>query len=318
MRLLRLFVCLTLTLAAGLAAAQKLDGTLKIVVGYSPGGGIDRAARLVGDALRDRLGVNVVVENKPGAGGRVAAMSLKGAPTSENVLMIGNPTVNVLSALAFKDLGYDPEKDFAAVSHVASYGYGVAVGPLVPVKDIAALVAWLKANPKQASFGVPATGGLPHLIALKLADGAKVEAQVIGYRGSAPLALDVVGGQLPVGVDTLESLTAQHEGGKLRILATGGARRSPELKDVPTLREQGFDIVAEGWYAFFASAAMPPEKVALLGRVIAQIMTTPEMQAKFHATAMEPVVATPEQTARMVAAFRAKWEPVFRAAKLEQ
>jgi tripartite-type tricarboxylate transporter receptor subunit TctC len=318
MRPLRLLACLTLTLVAGLAAAEQLDGPLKIVVGYPAGGGADRAARLVGEALRDKLGVNVIVENRIGAGGRVAALSVKAAPASENVLMLGNPTVNVLAALAYPDLGYDPQTDFVAVSQVASYGYGVAVGPLAPVKDIGGLVAWLKADPKQASFGVPATGGPPHLIALRLAEVAAVAGQVIGYRGSAPLVMDVGGGQLPVGIDTLESLAAQHDGGKLRLLATAGLRRSPELYDVPTLREQGFDIVAEGWYAFFAASSMPRDKMARLGQAIAQVMATPEMQAKFRATAMEPVVATPEQTAQTVAAFRAKWEPVYRAAKLEQ
>jgi tripartite-type tricarboxylate transporter receptor subunit TctC len=201
---------------------------------------------------------------------------------------------------------------------VSSYEFGVAVGPAVPAKDVAQLIGWLKANPKQANFGVPATGSLPHFFALMLADAAKVEAQVIGYRGSAPLTMDLIGGQVPVAIDTLDTLLPQHEAGKLRILAIGGARRAPEAMDVPTLREQGVDLVADGWNAFFAPAAMPPERVALLGRTIAEIMATPEMQAKFRAASMDPVVAGPAETARMLAAFRAKWEPVIRAAKLEQ
>lgn len=302
----------------GTSQAQKIEGPLKIIVGYSPGGASDRAARLVGDALRDKLGVTVVVENKTGAGGRIAAQSFKTTPASENALMIGNPAINVVAPIVYKEAGYDPHKDFVPVAHVTNYDFGVAVGPNHPAKTMAELMSWLKANPQQANFGVPATGSLPHFFALMLADTAKVSAQVVGYRGSAPLITDVIGGQVPVGVDTLDSLAPQHAGGKLRMLAVSGDKRNADAKDVPTLREQGIDLAADGWNAFFAPASMPADRVKLLGNAIRELMADPQMQAKFRAANMEPVVAGPDETAKMLAAFRAKWEPVVKKSGLQQ
>ena len=316
-QLARVFVVACAALLGATAQAQKLE-TIKIIVGYAPGGASDRAARLVADALREKLGATVIVENKAGAGGRVAAQSFRSTPATEAALMIGNPAVNVVAPLAFKNVGYDPQTDFVPVAQVSRYEFGVAVGPAVPVREVNHLLAWLRANPEQANFGVPATGSLPHYFALMLADAAKVKPQVIGYRGSAPLLNDLLGGQVPVAVDTLDTLLPQHAGGKLRILAIGGATRAPELPNVPTLKEAGLDVVADGWNVFFAPASMPAARVRQLGSAIEAIMKTKEMQQKFRDANMDPVAAGPEATAKMIAAFRAKWEPVVKAAGIQQ
>ena len=316
-QLARVFVVACAALLGASAQAQKLE-TIKIIVGYAPGGASDRAARLVADALREKLGATVIVENKAGAGGRVAAQSFRSTPATEATLMIGNPAVNVVAPLAFKNVGYDPQTDFVPVAQVSRYEFGVAVGPAVPVREVNHLLAWLRANPEQANFGVPATGSLPHYFALMLADAAKVKPQVIGYRGSAPLLTDLIGGQVPVAVDTLDTLLPQHAGGKLRILAIGGATRAPELPNVPTLKEAGLDVVADGWNVFFAPASMPAARVRQLGSAIEAIMKTKEMQQKFRDANMDPVAAGPDATAKMIAAFRAKWEPVVKAAGIQQ
>ena len=328
-QLARVFVVACAALLGATAQAQKLE-TIKIIVGYAPGGASDRAARLVADALREKLGATVIVENKAGAGGRVAAQSFRSTPATEAALMIGNPAVNVVAPLAFKNVGYDPQTDFVPVAQVSRYEFGVAVGPAVPVREVNHLLAWLRANPEQANFGVPATGSLPHYFALMLADAAKVKPQVIevygdgsrawadNYRGSAPLLNDLLGGQVPVAVDTLDTLLPQHAGGKLRILAIGGAKRAPELPNVPTLKEAGLDVVADGWNVFFAPASMPAARVRQLGSAIEAIMKTKEMQQKFRDANMDPVAAGPEATAKMIAAFRAKWEPVVKAAGIQQ
>ena len=313
----RFFTVAFAVLLSASAQAQKVE-TIKVIVGYAPGGASDRAARLVADALREKLGATVIVENKAGAGGRVAAQSFRNTPATEAALMIGNPAVNVVAPLAFKNVGYDPQTDFVPVAQVSRYEFGVAVGAAVPVREVNHLLAWLRANPEQANFGVPATGSLPHYFALMLADAAKVKPQVIGYRGSAPLLNDLLGGQVPVAVDTLDTLLPQHAGGKLRILAIGGMKRAPELPNVPTLKEAGLDVVADGWNVFFAPASMPPARVRQLGSAIEAIMKTKEMQQKFRDANMDPVAAGPEATARMIAAFRAKWEPVVKAAGIQQ
>jgi tripartite-type tricarboxylate transporter receptor subunit TctC len=232
--------------------------------------------------------------------------------------MIGNPAVNVVAPLVFKNVGYDPAIDFVPVAQVSRYEFGIAVGSAVPVREFSHLLAWLRANPEKANFGVPATGSLPHFFALMIGEAAKVKPEVVGYRGSAPLMTDLIGGQIPVAVDTLDTLLPQHEGGKIRILAIGGAQRAPELPQVPTLKESGLAVVADGWNAFFAPASMPAARVRLLGSQIEAIMKSPEMQKKFRDASMEPVAAGPEATAKMVAAFRAKWEPVVKAAGIQQ
>jgi tripartite-type tricarboxylate transporter receptor subunit TctC len=279
-------------------------------VGYAPGGSTDRVARIVGDKLQAKLGVAVVVDNKPGAGGRLAAQQMKGLAANQNQLLVGNPATMMVAPLVFKDNGYDPEKDFVPVAHVNDYEFAVAVGPAVPVRELTHLVAWLRANPNQANFGVPATGSLPHFFALMMGEKANVKAQVIGYRGSAPLVSDVVGGQVPVAIDTFETLLPQHEGGKLRILAVSGSTRDPLAPSVPTFREAGLDLVATGWNAFFAPASMPKAKVEMLAKAIHEVMQDPDTRRKFADQKMTPVVATQAQTIAMLQKYRAQWAPV--------
>lgn len=177
---------LTAALALCATLAQAQDTPLRIVVGYAPGGATDRVARIVADKLGTKLGTPVIVENKTGAGGRLSAQAVKAAPANQPTLLLANPAVMLVAPLVFPDAGYDPERDFRPVSHVNSYEFGVAVGSAVPVKELPHLMAWLKANPDKANFGVPATGSLPHFFGLMVGDAAKVRAEVVGYRGSAP------------------------------------------------------------------------------------------------------------------------------------
>lgn len=297
-------------MALGAAQAQPLDGPLRLVVGYAPGGASDRAARIVAEKLQGRLGVPVLVENKTGAGGRLAAQQVKATPAGQNVLMLGNPAVMVIAPLVFKDNGYDAERDFVPVSHVSSYEFAVAVGPAIPVRELTHLLAWLRANPGQANFGVPATGSLPHFFGLMMAQKAKVDAQVVGYRGSAPLMTDLMGGQVAVAVDTFDTVLPQHEAGKLRILAVSGDKRSPHAPRIPTFKEAGLDLVATGWNAFFAPAGMPRDKVERLARAIREVMQESDTVRKFIDAKMTPVASTPAQTEAMIRTFRAQWAPV--------
>ena len=290
--------------------AQSLDSPLHIVVGYAPGGSTDRVARIVADKLKAKLGQTVIVENKTGAGGRLAAQVVKSAAPTQNVLLLANPATMLVAPLVFKDSNYDPEKDFVPVSHVNDYEFSISVGPAVPVKELSHLIAWLRANPNKANFGVPATGSLPHFFALMVAEKANVKAQVIGYRGSAPLISDLVGGQVPVAVDTFDTQLPQHEGGKLTILAVSGAQRSPLAPSIPTFKEAGLDLVATGWNTFFAPASMPKAKVELLSKAIHDVMQDPDTQRQFKDQKMSPVVATQAQTADMLKKYRAQWAPV--------
>jgi tripartite-type tricarboxylate transporter receptor subunit TctC len=307
---IRHWIALAFAALACAAQAQALDAPLRVVVGYAPGGSSDRVARIVAEKLQGKLGVAVVVDNKTGAGGRLAAQQVKATPTAQNVIMLANPAVMTVAPLVFKDNGYDPDRDFVALSHVNNYEFAVSVGTAIPVRELTHLLAWLRANPGKANFGVPATGSLPHFFALMMGDKAKVDAQVVGYRGSAPLLTDLVGGQVAVGVDTFDTVLPQHEAGKIRILAISGDKRSPLAPGIPTFKEAGLDLVATGWNAFFAPATMPKAKVELLAQAIREVMQDADTQKKFADQKMAPVVSTQAQTQAMLKAFRAQWAPV--------
>ena len=285
---------------------------LRIIVGYPPGGATDRVARIVADKLQTKLGSPVIVENKPGAGGRLSAQFVKNAPASQPTLLIANPAVMVVAPLVFPDSGYDPEKDFQSVSEVNRYEFGVAVSSAVPVKELSHLFAWLKANPDRANFGVPATGSLPHFFALMLGETAKVPVEVVGYKGSSPLLTDLMGGQVPIAVDTFDTQIAQHEAGKIRVLAISADKRSPMAPNIPTLKELGVNLVGTGWNTLFAPQSMAPATVQRLSELVQEVMKDPDTQQKFVASKLEPVVSSAAQTDAMLKAYRQQWAPVVK------
>jgi tripartite-type tricarboxylate transporter receptor subunit TctC len=168
----------------------------------------------------------------------------------------------------------------------------------------------MRANPDKANFGVPATGSLPHFFGLMMGEKAKVNAQVIGYRGSGPLLTDLIGGQVPIAFDTFDIDLPQHQAGKIHVLAVSGAKRSAFAPDIPTFKESGLDLVATGWNVFFAPATMPREKIARLSQAIREVMQDPDTQRRFKDSLMTPVVSTQDQTVAMLKAFRAQWSPV--------
>lgn len=307
--------CLALgACAAPLAHAQApaLDGPLTLVVGYTAGGSTDRVARLVAERLGPKLGVAATVENRPGEGGRLAAKEVKRAPAGQNVLMLGNPAVMVVAPLVFKDAGYDPDKDFVPVSQVSSYDFALAVGNKLQLDRAMFLVGRLWAHPEEAVFGVPATGSLPHFFGLMVGDALSVQPQIKGYGGSAPLSADLSGGNLPIAIDTLDSLYAQHLAGKIRILAVSGKKRVSFAPAIPTFREAGMKIDADGWNTFFAPSTMPPAKVQLLAAAIREVMQDPALQKAANASYITPIVSTQAETVQMLKAFRQQWEPVVR------
>lgn len=308
-----------LALAASVAACPAvqaqppLDGALTIVVGYPPGGSSDRVARLVADWLKERIGAPVVVENKTGAGGRIAAQGLHAAGAAQNVLMLANPAVMVVAPLVYDKPGYDAQRDFKPVSLVSRYKFALAVAADSKVRDVAGLRQVLRDDPRLFSVGVPATGSLPHFFALMLGRAINQEPEIVGYRGSAPLISELIGGVLPQAIDTLDTLLPQHRAGKIRILATSGQTRDPDLPDVPTFREAGVDLAADGWNAFFAPAAMPADKAERLGRDIAAVLDEPALREAVRAAYLEPVSADAARSAEALDAYRKQWEPVVRA-----
>lgn len=306
------------TLSGAFAQTPKLDGPLTIVVGYAPGGGTDRAARLLGQAMQEKYGINVVVENKPGAGGRMAAQHFVNAGANDNVLLFANPAIVVIGPLVFKQVEYNAEADFVPVAQVTSYDFGVAVANDVPVKTAGELVTWLKAHPEKSFFGVPATGSLPHFFSLMVGDRAGAKTEVVGYKGSAPLMNAIMGGEIPVAVDSIEPLAPLHKGGKLKLIAVSGKARSPLDPDVPTLTEAGIDLAATGWNTLFAAKAMPATKVKALSEAVQTVMADPAVRKRFTDAGMDPVSSGQAETAAMLKDYKAQWEPVVKRSGYQQ
>jgi tripartite-type tricarboxylate transporter receptor subunit TctC len=304
----------TLSFATAPAIAQD-NNTLRVVVPYPPGGSSDLAARIIANELQPRLKVPVVVENLTGAGGRVALQQIKRMPNDANVIVLVNPALMVIMPEVVREVGYVVDSDFQAITQVSTYELALAVGAAVPVRELTHLYAWMRANPEKSNFGVPATGSIPHFFALMLAKAAGVQAPVVGYRGSAPLVTDLVGGHVPVAIDALDSLLPMHESKKVRILATSGDKRA--ITSIPTLKEAGTNLSASGWNAFYAKSTMAKDKVDLYAKEISEIMKNPAVREKFIAAKAEPISANQQQTLKNIAAFKAQWVPVVKQSGLK-
>jgi tripartite-type tricarboxylate transporter receptor subunit TctC len=269
--------------------------------------------RLVADKMRAKLGQPVVVENKPGADGRIVMDALKVAPP-DGLTLVMTPLVTVVTApQVFKDLRYDAFADFAPVAHTASFLFGFSVGPNVPAKTLAEYVAWVKMDPKNGSYASAGAGSLPHFFSVLFADSAKIPLVHIGYKGSAPAITDVIGSQLPAFMGTASDVAAQHRAGKLRVIATSGAQRARILPDVPTFREQGYNIEGGGWYAAYAPAKTPKAEIDRLAAAIIEGIRAPDVREKLEALGMEPTGLGPAELAKIHKADYDKWGPVIRA-----
>ncbi len=298
-----------------ITGVQAQDNNLRLIVPYPPGGSTDLAARIVANELQTRLGSTVVVENMVGAGGRLAMQNIKRMPADANVLVIANPALITVAPLVFKNTGYDPDADFQALSQVSIYEFGVAVGTAVPVREFPHMMAWIKANPEKANIGVPASGSLPHFFALMVNKATNTNSPVIGYKGSAPLNTDLMGGHVPVAIDTVDTMLPLHIAGKIKILGTSGEKRS--VPTIPTLKESGFNIAATGWNVIFAKSSMPADKAARIAKEVAAIMQLPAVRDKFIAAKAEPISSTQQQTKDMLSKFKAQWQPVIQQSGLK-
>lgn len=300
------------------AGAQEIRGPLRIVVGYPAGGSADVLARVVADKLGAELKVPVIVENKVGAGGRVAAESMKSVAADGNTIMVGNIAVMTLARFSFRKLGYDGTRDFAPIAHAANFQLGFAAGPMTgagaPAATLPEFVKWARANPKDAAFGSPAAGSLPHFFGVMLSKGTGVDLLHVPFNGSAPLKTAIVGGQVASEVDTLPDLVELHRAGKIRVLGVSGTQRAPQLPDVPTFAEQGFrEIAGLGWFGFYAPAATPKPVIERLNGAIVTALGQADVRERLSALGLEPTGTTPEQFARIMAADAARWGPVIQA-----
>ncbi|HLB13620.1 MAG TPA: tripartite tricarboxylate transporter substrate-binding protein [Burkholderiales bacterium] len=288
---------------------------VRLFVPVAAGGTTDLTARLVADGIRESLGQPVVVENRPGASGRIAAEALKHAAADGTTFLLAPIVVSVLAPLVFRDLSYDPSKDFAPVAQVARYPFVLAVRPDHPARTVPEFVAWAKANPRQASFGTAGSGGVPHLLGTMVGRATGTDLVHVSYRSVAQIESELIGGQIPAAISAFGDFLALDRAGRLRIIATSGTMRAPLLPAVPTFVEQGFpSVVAIGWNAVYAPAGTPKPLIDHLSIAIVKALRTPTIRNKLMDLGLEPTGTTPDELAAIIAADTAHWAPIVRAA----
>lgn len=302
----------TLALAVTCASAQ--DSPIRIVVGFPPGGGSDLVARLVAERMKVSLGTPVFVENRPGVNGILAVEAVKNAAPDGRTLMVAPIVVTVFAPLTHAKLRYDPIRDFAPVSLAATFDFSLAVGPASPAKTLHEYIAWVRANPANAAYGLPTVGSPSHFFGVLLARATGLDLVPVPYKGGPALTNDLVGGQVPAGITALSDWVKHHEAGKIRILATSGSQRSPIAPDVPTFGELGFPAIeGSGWQAFHTTAGTPRAVVERLSAAIAAALKAPEVRERLLAVGLVPVGSTPDELAQRVADDSAKWAPLVKA-----
>jgi tripartite-type tricarboxylate transporter receptor subunit TctC len=300
-------------LASGVHAQAWPTKPIKWVVPFAPGGTTDILARTIGDKLAIALGQPVIIENKPGAGGGVGADYTAKAPADGYTIMGGTISTHAINASLYKSLPYDPVKDFAPITLIARVPNMLVVNPDVPAKNVAELIALMKASPAKYTFASSGNGTSQHLSGELFKTMAGVEMQHIPYKGSPPALQDVVGGQVTMTFDNITTAWPLAKGGKLRALAVTTAKRSSVAPEVPTLAESGLAGYEVGsWQGVFAPAGTPPEIVKRLNAEIVKIIRMPDVNDKLTALGAEPVGNTPEEFGALVRAEVGKWADVVK------
>jgi tripartite-type tricarboxylate transporter receptor subunit TctC len=271
---------------------------IRLIFPFAAGGSGDAIARILAENLRTTLDRAVIVDSRTGGAGRVGVTAVKHAPPDGSTLLFTPIAPLAVYQHVYKALDYDPFADFLPVAQVGTFDFGVAVG-FGGAKSLQEFVAWAKANPAQANYGIPAIGTLPHFLGAMFGRAASIDLRQVPYRGSAPALADLIGGQLPILVTTTSDLAEAHKAERIRVLATSGSARSPFLPDVPTFREAGYDLEASGWYGIFAPAKTPPDVVARLSKAIVTAVRAPDVRERLLAAGLEPTGVDAEEFGRI-------------------
>ena len=296
------------------AAHAQEGAAAKIIVGFPAGGSFDAIARLIADKAKNELNRPVVVDNKTGAGGRIAVDALKASPADGSVVMLGPDALTALYPFTFKKLNYDPKKDLVPLGTAAEFAFGFAVGSNPKVNTWAEYVEWARKNPKEANYGIPALGAPHHFFGIVIGNAINVPMQYVPFQGSAPINLALMGGQISSSIDVASSQVENHKAGKMRILAVSTEQRIPQAPEVPTFAELGFpSISGAGFNALYAPAGTPAAAVEAWNKALTKIMAMPDVREKLVAMGYAPVgKSVQELIDRQNAAIR-KWEPVIKA-----
>jgi len=297
------------------AFAQAISKQVRVIVGFPAGGGTDIIARVLAERLRGIYAPTVIVENKPGAASRLSVEFVKNAEPDGTTMLVTPDFPLTVYPHSYRQLSYDPLTDVTPIAPITRSLLTFNVGPGVPdnVKTLADFIAWCKANPGKSSFGTTAAGSTTHFAGAMLAAAAGVPMQAVHYRGGAPALQDVLGGHIPASVNPISEAMPLAKQGALRILAVTGSQRSKFAPEIPTMKEQGFDVVIDSWIGVFTPARMPADQVSALSRAIETATKAPEYAEALAKFGNEPAFETPDVFAARYKADIVKWGPIVKA-----
>ena len=298
----------------GLAFAQKPP--IRVVVGFPPGGATDAIARAVVDRLPALLGQPVIVDNKPGAGGRIGADAGRAAPADGLTYMVApNATPTFLTLVPGHNIRWNILKDFTGVASVASYPLGMGVALNTGATNAREFIEWAKKNPSKASYGTPGQGGQNAFLGVQLAKTAGIELQVAPYKGSPPMVTDLVGGHVPSAISLMDGLMAHHRAGRIRVIGIFTKERSPLMPEIPTFAEQGIDVTSgEGWTAMWAKAGTPAAEVQRMQAAVKQVLEMPDVrELMIHRLWAFPDFRNGTETEARQRTELAHWDPIIKA-----
>lgn len=303
---------LGLLMMAALNVHAQDKPALKILVGFPPGGSADVMARLVADALRDDFN-SIVVDNKPGAGGRIALNMVKNAkPDGQTVIVLPSGPM-VLFPHVYKKLDYDAVKDFTPISQIARFQFGVVAGPASGVKNVSEMIAKAKANPGANSYGTPGAGTLPHFMGVLMEQSAGIQLNHVPFQGGAPANNALLGGHIDYKFDVVSETAELHHSGKARIIAVTGSKRDTQVPEVPTLKEAGIAMDATAWFAMYGPAGLQGDALARLERAMVKIVRQPAFKDKLVKLGYEPMGSNSTELAAAQKADLARWEKPIKA-----
>jgi len=295
-------VALVLALASSGALAQQKP--VHVLVGLAAGGSLDTMTRLYAESLRASLGQPFIVENRAGASGVIAIDALRAAPADGSVLMTAASGSITLLPNTYKKPRFDPTRDFVPVGQMAELDFVLTTHPAVPAKTATEFAALAKSDPKYRSFG-SSPGTNPHLLAMAFARAAGIEAVYVPYKGNGQALVDLIGGQIAALFLTAGEALELGPSGKVRMLASSGARRSNLMPNVPTLKESGYDVVGSAWFAFFAPVGTPKETIDRLSAAIVQAAGSAELRERLaHAGIEAAALPSKELAAKIGSEYR--------------
>ena len=302
-------------MATLLVAISAQAQSVKLLVGFPPGGGTDAIARVLAEKLHDQLGTTVIVENRAGAGGQLAAQALKAAaPDGTTLFLSHDHTISILPQVV-KNPGFDPTKDFTAVAGFATFVNAFAASGGTPAKSVNEYVAWIKAQGGgKGTVGVPAPASVPEFLVRLIGQKYGLDLQAAPYRGSAPMMADMLGNQINAGVASIPDFIENHKAGKVRILAVLGGARQAALPDVPTFAElglAGFEDVP--YYGLFAPAGTPKAAIDRIADAVAKVVALPEVRERLSAMGLTVGYMSPQQLTSREQAYTQTWARIIKA-----